>query len=383
MNELFPLKLADGKNFFNRKGEIKQLMHNIESIRHTVLISPRRYGKSSLVNMAVNKSRLPFASVDLFLANNNAAITKRILKGISELVSSIMPVNQKVLVKVQALFSKYRVTLGIQGFHLEAVYENPSIDSVEQIYDALFILCELLKKEKKKAVFFIDEFQDIINAADSKAIQGAIRNVAQQTKELVFIFSGSNRRLLSELFDDSFMPLYMLCEKIFLKRIAGSEYHKHLSTLYQQKWGQRMPDSIIHKILKLTECHTFYVNYLCNKVWTLNHPPKPEEIEQIWEVCFQDEQRRLRAELEKLSVNQQEVLKQLALLPTALVNGQAFVAQTGLALSSIRQTIQALIDRDLIYQVTEVDPYLSTFKCHEYRVLDPLMSFGLKKIYSL
>lgn len=378
MSDLFPLKLASGKSFFNRKNEMQKLQQNIENVRHTVLISPRRYGKSSLVNEAVRHSKHPFASVDLFLANNNLAVTKRILKGISELISVVLPVDQKVLGRLQGLFGKFRVTLGVVGFNIEASFDGVEADPVEQVFDALSVLDGILKKENKKVVFFIDEFQDIANAKASKSIQGAIRHIAQQSHNLMFIFSGSNRHLLLELFDDSFMPLYMLCEKIYLERISGKDYQLYLGRLYQKKWGLGLPEDVLLKILQLTEKHTFYVNLLCSKVWRLHQPPKVLDVEKAWGECCSDERRRIKAELEKLSKNQQELLKALAINPTSEPNGQQFLVQTGLAMSSIRQTISVLIEKDMIFQVSQADELLPLFEVGQYRVLDPLIKYVLR-----
>ena len=107
MKDYFPSKLAQGAQFCNRTKEKAVLQENINKGRHTVLIAPRRYGKSSLVFKVVNESAMPLASVDLFLAHDDSAVTKRILTGISQGVSQIMPIDQKVLTKLQSIFSNF------------------------------------------------------------------------------------------------------------------------------------------------------------------------------------------------------------------------------------------------------------------------------------
>ena len=73
-------------------------------------------------------------------------------------------------------------------------------------------------------VFFIDEFQELINIDDSKPIESAIRQVAQSTKYLTFIFAGSNRKLINFVFEDSSRPLYLLCEEVLLERIQPNYF---------------------------------------------------------------------------------------------------------------------------------------------------------------
>ena len=109
MQDYFPSKLALGKQFCNRVNE-KALLHaNIENGRHTVLIAPRRYGKSSLVFKVAEETNYPLASIDLFLAYDDKAITKRMLNGISQCLSQIMPLKQKVLDKLQSLFNHFKI----------------------------------------------------------------------------------------------------------------------------------------------------------------------------------------------------------------------------------------------------------------------------------
>ena len=80
ITDYFPTKLATGKAFCNRLNEINFISDNINKCRHTVIYSPRRYGKSSLVNKVVTDKKLPNATIDLFLAHDDKMINKRIKK---------------------------------------------------------------------------------------------------------------------------------------------------------------------------------------------------------------------------------------------------------------------------------------------------------------
>jgi len=343
------------------------------------LVSPRRYGKSSLVHHVVSESKLPFASIDLFLAHDDKAIIKRILTGIAEIVSQILPLDQKILQKLQALFSKFRVSLSVSHFLIETTYNISEVDAADQIFSGLLALQELAKAEHKKVIFFIDEFQDIASAESAKSIQGAIRHIAQATSEIIFIFSGSNRHLLLELFDDKSMPLYMLCDKIYLDRMSSESYKSHLQKLAEYKWGSTLSEANFYKIMALTELHPFYVNLLCNRIWENKNPPTEQQIIEAWNQCYEDEKRRLVVELEKLTRNQQEVIKSLAFEPTNELSSQTFIAKTGMASSSILQSTKALFERDMIFKVTFEERALPFFKINQVRVLDPLLAYALRQ----
>lgn len=378
LDDLFPAKLASGEQFCNRVVERKMLVDNIAKARPTVLVSPRRYGKSSLAHHVMQYLQLPYASIDFFLAYDDKTIMQRLLQGISNIVSQILTPGEKTLIKVQELFGKFKISLGVGIFNVELAREFGEIDAVDHIYQALTALAKLANKEKKKAIIFIDEFQDIAAAKNSKSIQGAIRHIAQESNELVFLFSGSNRHLLLEMFDDKSMPLYMLCDKIYLERMHSADYRPHLQTLAMHTWKKELPDRVFSRIMSLTELHPFYVNLLCHKLWQKALPDE-QMVDTAWHCCMEEESRRIRAELEKLTRNQQDFLKALAVYPTTEPTGQAFSAQSGLPVSSLYQTIKVLSMQDMISRVKQEDDCAPLLQKEQMRILDPLIAYYLKQ----
>jgi hypothetical protein len=129
----------------------------------------------------------------------------------------------------------------------------------------------------------------------------------------------------------------------------------------------------------LTIAHSFYVNMLCNKLWENSKISTVSDVDAAWFACYDTEDRRLVAELEKLTSNQQDILKALALNPTTEPTGQSFLRQIGLPLSSTRQAIKALTEKDMVYVVKKEDPNIPSIKKGQYRVLDPLLAFALRR----
>lgn len=379
MKDYFPTKLAQGVQFCNRVNEKGVLHENIDKCRHTVLIAPRRYGKSSLVFKVAEESKLPLAAIDLFLAHDDATITKRIMTGISQALSCIMPTEQKMLKKLQGIFNKFRISLTAAGFSIEASFETTALDHVDQIYSALHSLNELAKQKKEKIIIFIDEFQDIQEATSAKSIQGAIRSIAQETSSIVFIFSGNNRRLLLELFDEKSMPLYMLCDMIHLNRMSSKDYWSHLRKLSIQQWGMQLNENVFNKIMSITELHPYYVNLLCHELWKLKKPPEIDDIFDAWQHCYNTNEPRLIAELEKLTTKQQNILKALAINPSIEPTGHQFVSTAKTSASSINQIIKSLRSKDMIYKIKKLDDAIPQLKLNQIRVLDPLLAYALRK----
>jgi len=375
----FPLKIAIGDQFRNRTAEKSLLNRNIELVRHTVLLAPRRYGKSSLVYKVAAENKAPFAVVDLFLAHDDQAVTKRILQGVSNLVSQITPMTTKALNSVQKYFTNFKIRVEAHGFQITLAHESGVANPADQIVDALENLSELAASQKQKIILFIDEFQDVIQVPSAKSIEGAIRHVAQSTQFLVFIFSGSTRNLLLELFDDSKKPLYKLCDKIMIDRISADHYLPYLQKAAKKRWGNIISDDIILRILTITELHPFYINMLCNELWKNNQAPTINFVSTAWQKCYEQEERWTVSEIEKLTNNQQELLKSLALQPTSEPTSQQFIALTGLSTASVRLALNALIEKDMAHQIKKEDPLLPFLKSGEYRVLDPLIAYALRR----
>jgi hypothetical protein len=381
MTDYFPSKLAIGERFCNRTRERNLLKNNIIKGRHTVLISPRRYGKSSLVHQVVAELEMPFTAIDLFLAHDDKAIIKRVLQGISEAVSLILPPGEKFLQTVQNFFHHFKVTLAANSFSIDAAFDRGIFDPVDQIFNALCSLAKLAKDKKQHVLFFIDEFQDISSAQSSKSIQGAIRHVAQETSDITFVFSGSNRHLLLELFDDKSMPLYMLCDKMHLQRMSSQDYLTYIQKAARLRWGVEIKEVVFNQIMTCTELHPFYVNMLCNELWLLDKPPGMDCVFDAWRNCFMMEERRLVAELEKLTPNQQDVLKALATNLVTEPTGQRFLREVDMPNSSIRQIMHSLHDKDMTYKISTLDPAIQNLQIGQIRVLDPLLAFALR-VYS-
>lgn len=378
-HDYFPLKIAQGEQFRNRVDEKALLNRNIVLVRHTVLLAPRRYGKSSLIYKVAEENKAPFAMIDLFLAHDDQTITKRILASIGDVVSQITPITTKALQNIQKYFTNFKVNFSTHGFQIALTHEAGVTHSIDHIFDALKNLSELAESKKQKIILFFDEFQDIAHAENAKSIEGAIRHVAQLSSFLVFIFSGSTRNLLLALFDDSSKPLYKLCDKITIERIAAEHYLPYLQKAAKTRWHDSITEDVILRILTMTELHPFYVNMLCNELWKNNKIPTLNSVSTAWQTCYEQEERWAISEIEKLTTNQQELLKALALQPTHEPTGQHFAAFSGLSTASIRMGLKSLIDKDMVYEIKKEESLLPFLKLGEYRVLDPLIAYALRR----
>jgi AAA+ ATPase superfamily predicted ATPase len=369
----FPLGLAEGKAFCNRVAERKKLKINIESNRSTIVISPRRYGKSSLVLYVLDQLKIPYKRVDLFVALDEATVSREIIDGVNTLLNQIVNTPEKMVVMMKDILKNVSTkwSVGTDGVSVELSRKFQKDDALA-IRDALHILDRFLEQKKQKAIFFIDEFQEIGVIANAKGIEGAIRTVAEKSKNLIFIFSGSNRHVLSTMFDDRSRPLYMLCDRITLERISEDDYVSFINKIAVEKWGSELSQSFYKQLFTTTELHPYYVNLLCGRLYTFKDAiPTENDIKQVWHQCLLEEKSKTAMELSKLSLIQKKVLISIANAQHGNLTSKETLKRINASSGAIVKGIKTLISKDYVFEhATE-----------GYQVVDPLIKSSIQTFF--
>jgi AAA+ ATPase superfamily predicted ATPase len=350
----FPLGLALGEAFCNRLDERHHLLSNIKHAKPTLIISPRRYGKTSLALQTIAESKLPYAHIDFFSELTEKDIEVSILKGIGRAIGKITPVPQRALAAAKEFFADMRVKLTVQGTGIAVELDHDGDNSRHQLRNMLLKFDQMAAKYKKKVILFMDEFQRVGQIADNFSIEAVIRQVAQQSKNVIFIFYGSNRHLLKQLFEDKNRPFY----------ITAVHYQKYINHAAQKRWRRVLTPATLDLILEMTELHPYYINLLCSRLWLARKFPSPSEVIKIWNQLASEEKSQVSAELDLLSNNQRKLLIGLAKLDkTKTPLSKEFTGLTDLPASSIAQSLLVLEQKDYIGRDAE----------GFYHLVDPMM----------
>lgn len=367
----FPLSLAFDEAFCNRTEELSKLKMCIEHHRPVLLMSPRRYGKTSLALRAIEATNLPYAHIDLFSAIDEQDIERAILKGVGNLISTIELLPQKALKLAGDVFKGTHIRAALTTIGVEVEFSRSNDKKpVYRIQDILEKLEKLSLKVNKKIVLFFDEFQCIREITTDHALEGVFRQAAQQTKMISFIFSGSNRHLLKELFDDRNRPFYKLCERIILERISEEKYTPHIQKAAKLKWKEEFSIAELRCIFDKSQRHSYYLNLLCSRLFTKKEKPNEDQISAVWLQYIAEERSNVASEMDLLSKNQKKLLIMLARQQgTNAPFGQEFIRTSNISKATIEQALGFLKKRDYVYQ--------DDVGC--YKVLDPLMSAVLEK----
>lgn len=323
MSKLFPLSIASGASFCNRVEERQWLADNIENCQHSLLLSPRRYGKTSLATQVIKDGKYLYAKFDLLLISDEVTIQEEILNGVAKLVASLLPFHKRAYEKVKKFMSGLgpEVSFGETG---TKVSFNPKKSPRINITESLEQLDKFAAAEGKRVVLLMDEFQQIASINNNVAIEAAIRHAAERTESSCYLFLGSNQHTLAEMFQDRARPLYHLCEEMHLQRIGVAHYEPFLQKAAKKQWQKKLADGALALILALTKRHPYYVNLLCSRLWRQEKVPTEAVVNKLWHAYCDEQRPRVASELGQLSPNQRAVIRALAKWPTTMPTGKDF-----------------------------------------------------------
>jgi uncharacterized protein len=366
--KIFPSGIATGEAFCNREVERQQLADNIKNIEHSVLLAPRRYGKTSLAAKVIEETNIAHAWIELFSITSFESTERKIATAVGKLTQQLAPDLKKLQLKIKDFFANMKPEIVLSGLGQKVIL-HPLDNPTESITELLVQLDKYARDLNKKAVIVFDEFQQLAEIENGQAIEACIRQAVERSENITYLFSGSNRRMLTQMFGDSSRPLYRLCKLITLDRISKEKYEKFVQKAALNKWQKKLAEAAFNRIMELTEQHSFYVNVLCEQLWKQEKMPDFNEIEKVWRQYTFTHKTIIINDILNLSLNQKKCLIALAKSPTTSPLGQAFQQQTTLSLSSLKQALDALHKKDLIFKDNT----------ETIKILDPAVAYLLRE----
>lgn len=360
MSALFPSGLAIGEAFYDRVQERSNLKKNLDHGIHTVLIAPRRFGKTSLIRKVLDESETPFIWLDFMAITSKEEAQTRFLTHMSDLIVKIAKTEARLKKLASQYFNLFKpeITVGIPGF-LKIVLKPEKIPQAG-IAEALLNLDCLAQDVGVRIAIVCDEFQEIVHVDKDATLQASIRHAAERAQSTTYLFSGSKSRPLRRLFHGKQNPLYELCDQMVIARISEQDYRDYLQAEAKKKWGYPLSETILTKIFEYTDLYPRYVNALCAKIWFSDLEPTPELVDQLWENYIFARKSDIAGELNDLTLNQRKLFRYLCSNPTQTPFKYETSVAAELSISAIQVALPVLLEKDL---VTKIDGI--------YRVLDP------------
>lgn len=260
--------------FCDRETETAELLSNIVNGRNTVLISLRRMGKSGLVSHLYNKEEIRRGYECFFLdIYDTTSIDDFVLLFSKEVVSRLQSQGMKFIEKFISIVNSMRVSFGS-----DPVTGQPSIEvSLQEIKNPVKTLEQIfsfLESSSQPCVVTIDEFQQIADYKEGKKHIATLRTLVQSCVKTRFIFSGSNRRMMSKLFNSPSEPFFMSSSPIMLEPINKEKYVEFVSAHFGEADKPIMTESIEY-VYERFDGHTWFIQYVFNRLYEMSGKDTP------------------------------------------------------------------------------------------------------------
>lgn len=350
-NKAFIFGVAtSGENFTDRKNETKRLLLNFQQGINTILISPRRIGKTSLVRKVCELAQsddLKIVYLDIFSCRSDRefydAFATAILRQTSSKLEEWIDNAKRFLSRITPKFSIGTDPMTDFSVSLELNTKSEDVTDILQLPEKIAL------EKGIKIVVCIDEFQQISEFSDSKIFQKRLRTVWQLQENVSYCLFGSKKHLMNELFERRSLPFYKFGDALYLQKIDTEDWVKYICERFEVT-NKSISSSLAEKIAKRVDNHSSYVQQLAWLVWVHTDKIATEEnFEGAWQDLLDQNTPLFEKQTENLTMYQLNFLK-------AIIDGvsKEFTTKTVLekynlgTSSSVAVVKRALIKKELI-----------------------------------
>lgn len=249
--------IVDNEYFTDRIDEQINVKAILNSPNHLVIISPRRFGKSSLIRKAAIQTGRPIISLNMQQVTSAEELAAMILKGVFKIHR---------WEKVKHMLTNFRVfpTFSINPISDEMeIGFQPSVNYVTLLEDA-FGLVENVSDTNNRIIVIFDEFQEIMEL--EKGLDKKLRAIMQEQQRINYVFLGSEESMMTKIFEDKKSPFYHFGHLMRLKKIPYQDFKDYVLERLKPVMGENA-ETVAEQILEYTRCHPYYTQQLASTVW--------------------------------------------------------------------------------------------------------------------
>lgn len=335
--------IVEDPAFCNREKEQTDLTKFIENSQNVLLYSHRRFGKTSLINRIFkNLDGIVTIYVDLYGTTSIEDFITSLFKGISSVESKMEKLMKLIKEKINSLTMNFSIDI-----YTGAPVAIPVFAPVDKrpALDEIFALLESLSQKKKLAVAF-DEFQEISKYSEM-TFEKHLRKSIQRHNNISYIFAGSQRHLLAEMFANSKRAFYKLATSYPLKRIKTEDYVAWIQKLYSQD-KRKINKRYIENIVSRCENHPMYIQECFFNLW--DAPAiSIELIDRVESNILENRDAEFINSWEYLTLNQRRALKLIAATGGHNIYSADNLSKFGFrSASQLSKALEFLLKRDLV-----------------------------------
>lgn len=357
--------------FCDRKEETKRLTQSLTNGANVVLMSPRRVGKTQLMLYCFDQPKISSQYIIIFIDILKTSTLNEFTYELGKAVFNALASRGQKMLKM--VLASMHSLVGNVGFDLATGLPTFGI-SIGDIQNPIYSLEEIFKtleKTDKRCIVAIDEFQQIANYPE-KNIEALLRSHIQQLSNAQFIFSGSERHLLEEMFLDSARPFYNSADIQNLEIIALDKYADFVRHHFLTN-NKQIEDEAINYIYETFDGNTYYNQKAFREAYAITSFDSlctKKTTELIVNQMISEADRHYSEIMARLALPQKELLYAVAREHRARqITSGAFIRRHSLkSASSVQSSIKKLLSYGLV-----------SFDNGDYFVADQLMRLWLQK----
>jgi len=273
-------KLVEGNSFVNRMNEKQMLKDTLSAGINTMLISPRRLGKSSLVKAATKelekeKSDIKVCYIDAFAIMSEEEFYQTFAR---ELIKTVSNKWETWISTAKIFLMSYSPKISIGADPMTDFSISLERKTIKENELELLNLPEKIAQAKKlRIVVCIDEFQNLAKLEDYESLEKKMRSVWQHQQNVTYCLYGSKRHMMMDIFNSSSKPFYRFGQIMFLSKIAEDEWVNFIVKAFETT-GKRISETLTLELVQMVESHSWYVQQLAFFVWNLTKNEADTEI---------------------------------------------------------------------------------------------------------
>lgn len=348
--------VARGEHFTDREAETRELVRDLRSGQSVLIISPRRYGKTSLITVVmgrIRKQHLLVAYVDLLRTTTKERLANQLA---AALYAGLTPAVERAVHRAGELFQNLplrpRITLNQDGTPSFEFTAAPGTTDIDQTIDRLLELPQqLAERRKRQAVLVLDEFQEVV-ALDPE-LPARMRAIFQFQPDVAHVYLGSRQHLLRRVFTEANAPLYNSAKVFPLGPIARDAFERFIADRFAST-GVSISDEAIRHLLEITGGHPHDTQKLGYFTWAAAEgettPATPETVDRALSAAIATDTARYTELWDGLTANQRRLLEavgQAAPIDEALSEDFRRRHRLG-AYATAERALESLVERGLV-----------------------------------
>ena len=339
--------------FCDREQETAKIIDALHNGRNITLIAPRRMGKTGLIRHAFHhlkqeQPEIVTLYMDIFATQSLGEFVRTLA---STVLGQLDTVPQKSMSRISQFIRSCRPVFTfdeITGVPKVSIDVAPTAEesTLKEIFD-------YLASSEKRCYIAIDEFQQITEY-EEKGIEALLRSYIQFLPNVNFIFAGSKKHVMQEMFTSSKRPFYQSTQVVTIDAI-DKEAYAEFAKVHFSKQSREFPREVFDAIYDKYNGHTWYAQAILNRLYGYNRDVNEELVSYAVSEIIDEYSYSYGDLLKAYSAGNVKLLKAIAqegCVKEPLAGD--FIAKYRLrAASSVSASLKKLIEKELIYPTDE------------------------------